>query len=643
MAIDSAGGTAIAKSELNADGFPTTAGGTIIILFIDGAYDLWLFPTEADADANDTTNALRLADNLTGGFNEGVLDLALINDLSQDYTFTTVAEYKAFTTEFPVGKRIYIEERDAYFNVIDGTGTANSYNIVASDQTNQSVSLIFSDEVINLKHWGVEEGFDAYGAAQAAIDASPDRQKNISNGNAWQVSNATQIWFPKTKTSIGYYEISQKLKVPPQKNVRFHCESPSAATLNYTGVGNVCIEFQPGGIARSIGITNLAIMNGDVAVIGGNNGMIWFDQPQFYKGKNKALWFVDAADYTDGAGGEYPTGGYTGPNESSGVNTVHVGLNRPAFHYCENGLAVEATTILLFRCEHPRFNATRKAPLILDCIDARIIQPELQGVNDWTNYGLINIPSKLNTASYIYIEHPRFGAEEFTGDTDLLVYKPPRYSIVIGELGAHVGGNNVTNLEIVDPLAFGNNTNADTESFMYSNRRLQNCIIRGGTYRNYQSDLIVENNFDNTGTPDLTCIWEDNTVESSVLGSVFSEGGRGWDNRDELLALPKGGQPTIVADVAAGTAPTISITGTDSAGTIVVTAGTGAGAGNLATINFANYFNGTPRIVLTPTTSSAAAFNVHTRAKTNNSWGLRSATALADGTQYAWDYICISA
>jgi len=62
IATDEAGGTTVAKVELNSDGLPHTAGNALFIPHVDGAYDLWLFPTAAEADANDTTNAKKLAD-----------------------------------------------------------------------------------------------------------------------------------------------------------------------------------------------------------------------------------------------------------------------------------------------------------------------------------------------------------------------------------------------------------------------------------------------------------------------------------------------------------------------------------------------------------------------------------------------------
>ena len=65
MATDSTGATAATRIELNSEGFPIVVGGAFINIHIDGDYDLWLFPTAAEADANDTTNALQFADDLS--------------------------------------------------------------------------------------------------------------------------------------------------------------------------------------------------------------------------------------------------------------------------------------------------------------------------------------------------------------------------------------------------------------------------------------------------------------------------------------------------------------------------------------------------------------------------------------------------
>lgn len=65
MAVDKDGGGSATKFELNSEGFPKSSGGALIIPFIDEPYDLWLFPTAAEADANDTSNAKQFGDDLT--------------------------------------------------------------------------------------------------------------------------------------------------------------------------------------------------------------------------------------------------------------------------------------------------------------------------------------------------------------------------------------------------------------------------------------------------------------------------------------------------------------------------------------------------------------------------------------------------
>lgn len=91
-----------------------------------------------------------------------------INDLSQAYEFPTVAAYKAFTTEFPVGKVVNLLDRGAKFTVISGTGTANTFNTIASDQVSQSIDLVV-DEDVKVSQFG-----GSAAALQAAIDYSLD-------------------------------------------------------------------------------------------------------------------------------------------------------------------------------------------------------------------------------------------------------------------------------------------------------------------------------------------------------------------------------------------------------------------------------------------------------------------------------------
>ena len=64
MATDSTGGTLLAKAQVDDFGFLTTDGATRFIPFLSQSYSAYLFPTEAEADANNTTNAIRVANNI---------------------------------------------------------------------------------------------------------------------------------------------------------------------------------------------------------------------------------------------------------------------------------------------------------------------------------------------------------------------------------------------------------------------------------------------------------------------------------------------------------------------------------------------------------------------------------------------------
>lgn len=83
----------------------------------------------------------------------GITQQALINDLSQNYEFATVALFKASLIEFPDGKTIHLNDRDADFAKITGTGTANTLNVIASTSLSQSIELISSNN--SSVAWGI--------------------------------------------------------------------------------------------------------------------------------------------------------------------------------------------------------------------------------------------------------------------------------------------------------------------------------------------------------------------------------------------------------------------------------------------------------------------------------------------------------
>jgi hypothetical protein len=77
MATDSAGGTLLAKCELDSLGYPTTDGTNIFIPHIDQAYKLALYTNATDADNNTLASAAWVVDNIgavDSGLRDGLLE-----------------------------------------------------------------------------------------------------------------------------------------------------------------------------------------------------------------------------------------------------------------------------------------------------------------------------------------------------------------------------------------------------------------------------------------------------------------------------------------------------------------------------------------------------------------------------------------
>jgi hypothetical protein len=105
--------------------------------------------------------------------------------------------------------------------------------------------------------------------------------------------------------------------------------------------------------------------------------------------------------------------------------------------------------------------------------------------------------------------------------------------------------------------------------------------------------------------------------------------------------ITSGNAPAIVAGTAACTVPTVAVAGTDTAGLISVTTGTGCGAtGTMATISFSSAYGSAPRVVLTPADANAANLLYYYDAATANttSFELKTGTAPANATLYRYSY-----
>lgn len=107
-----------------------------------------------------------------------------------------------------------------------------------------------------------------------------------------------------------------------------------------------------------------------------------------------------------------------------------------------------------------------------------------------------------------------------------------------------------------------------------------------------------------------------------------------------------GPTPGITGGGATGNGGTVTISGTDTAGTVTVNIGTGAGAGVLATVNFNSSFAGTPHVVITPVAtigspliSGTQKFYLSSRTATN--FSIATSGTLPNGS-ISFDYIVIN-
>lgn len=97
--------------------------------------------------------------------------------------------------------------------------------------------------------------------------------------------------------------------------------------------------------------------------------------------------------------------------------------------------------------------------------------------------------------------------------------------------------------------------------------------------------------------------------------------------------------PTRSNGTALGGGGTASNSGTDTAGTVAINTGSSPPAGCFVTINFAQHFNATPHVVISPSSSDAGDLSYYVN-RTASSFSI-CANNPASGKAYSFDYIVI--
>ena len=210
MSDNDTGSPTSAKYELNTDGFIVSSGGALIVPHIDGEYDLYIFPTEAEADNSDTANALRVADDINTS-DPTKLSIEKLGGYTQ-YEFNNIADLRTGTTtggevvELSIGDSV---KTLGYYSANDGGGA--DYVIVNSDTSvDDGGSYIELDNTlqaefsykgkVSIKQFGcISNEEDSLPQAQLAADYLVSR-----NGGTLWIPVGTWNWL--TNPSTGFQQ-----------------------------------------------------------------------------------------------------------------------------------------------------------------------------------------------------------------------------------------------------------------------------------------------------------------------------------------------------------------------------------------------------------------------------------------------------
>lgn len=99
-----------------------------------------------------------------------------------------------------------------------------------------------------------------------------------------------------------------------------------------------------------------------------------------------------------------------------------------------------------------------------------------------------------------------------------------------------------------------------------------------------------------------------------------------------------GPTPTRTAGNAVGNGGTATVSGSDTAGNVTINTGGSPGAGCFITVNFAQRFNGTPHVIITPVGSAAAGVAYYVIRTTGN-FSICSTSTPPASQSFGFDYI----
>lgn len=101
-----------------------------------------------------------------------------------------------------------------------------------------------------------------------------------------------------------------------------------------------------------------------------------------------------------------------------------------------------------------------------------------------------------------------------------------------------------------------------------------------------------------------------------------------------------GGQPSRSSGSALGSGGSVSLSGSDTAGSISINTGGGPGAGCFVTVNFTAHYNSTPHVIVTPIGSAAGGLSYYVNRSAAN-FSICVASPPPAGSSFGFDYFVV--
>jgi len=176
---------------------------------------------------------------------------------------------------------------------------------------------------------------------------------------------------------------------------------------------------------------------------------------------------------------------------------------------------------------------------------------------------------------------------------------------------------------------------------------LANLTVSGATTLDEvnANNLTVGNNLNVQGTLTLKSgisVAGQSNFTGGLVASSISTGALSLNGDLNLTHhITAGGTiPSIAKGTAVGGGGTVSLSGSDTSGTVAINTGSSPPAGCFATVTFSEAFDTTPHVVVTPVGAAAAELNYYITRSTTN-FVICSTNEAPSGESFGFDYVVL--